>query len=51
MNILNEMFYAWTLSTDQMPADKDNCRKADLCTYLGERNEGLAVENYSELEN
>ena len=25
---------SWTLNTDQMPADKDNYRKADLCVDL-----------------
>ena len=34
---LNEMLFSWTLSTDRMPAGKDNCRKADLCIYIGER--------------
>ena len=31
------MLFAWTLNSDQMPADKDNCRKADLCIYIAER--------------
>ena len=43
---LNWDALAWTLNADQMPADEDNCRKADLCVYLGERKETLAVEKY-----
>ena len=29
---------ALCLNTDQMPAEKDNCRKADIYAYLGQRN-------------
>lgn len=35
---LKRVLFAWTLSIDQMPADKDNCRKIDLSPYLGEKN-------------
>lgn len=28
-----------------MPDDKDNCRKANLCIYIGERNDSLAMVN------
>ena len=36
VNILNGMLFAWTINSDQIPAD-DTCRKTDLCAYLGER--------------
>ena len=36
---------SWTPTTDQMSADEDNRRKADLSVYLGEENESLAVGN------
>ena len=36
---------SWTLSADQTPATKGNCRKADLFIYLGESNRGLTVRN------
>ena len=44
VNILDEMLFSWTLNSDQIPADKDNCRKADLCAYLGERNKAWQWE-------
>ena len=34
-----------TLNSDQIPDEKYNCRKADICVYPKERNEGLAVGN------
>ena len=30
----------------KMPANKDNCRKADLYVYIGERNKDLVVGNF-----
>ncbi|EGW14929.1 hypothetical protein I79_023717 [Cricetulus griseus] len=38
---------AWALNTDQMLASKDNCRKADLCNYIGEGNKDMVVGNRS----
>ena len=43
VNILDGIIYAWALYSDQIPADKDRCRKVDLCTYLGDRNKAWPV--------
>lgn len=37
--------FTWTLNTDQMPTNKDNCRKIVLNVYIAERSKDLAVGN------
>ena len=39
---------ALILNIDQIPVKK-NCRKANLCVYLGNRNKHLAVGNFSHI--
>lgn len=36
--------FAWTLNADQMPANKGNCRKAELYVDTEDRNRDLVQE-------
>lgn len=35
--------FVWTTSTDQIPVNKDKCKKAVLYIYIGDRNKDLVL--------